>query len=41
MLGKDDVCFYLRPVPEGVWENKVTLRSMDRVSPTPLLMVVA
>jgi fermentation-respiration switch protein FrsA (DUF1100 family) len=47
------VQFYLSPVPEGVWENKVTVRStrwsrmyapgdfIDRVSPTPLLMVVA
>ncbi len=49
----DAVSFYLRPVPEGVWENKVTLRStrwarmytpgdfVERVSPTPLLMLVA
>ncbi|WNC95311.1 alpha/beta hydrolase (plasmid) [Paraburkholderia sp. FT54] len=49
----DAVSFYLRAVPEGVWENKVTVRSMrwsrmyspgeyvDRVSPTPLLMLVA
>ncbi|WP_266181384.1 alpha/beta hydrolase [Dyella humicola] len=49
----DVVSFYLRPVPEGVWENKVTVRStrwarmyspgdfVDRVSPTPLLMLVA
>jgi uncharacterized protein len=49
----DAVSFYLRPVPEGVWENKVTLRStrwsrmyapgtfIERVSPTPLLMLVA
>ena len=49
----DAVNFYLRPVPEGVWENKVTLRStrwarmytpgdfVERVSPTPLLMLVA
>jgi uncharacterized protein len=47
------VSFYLRPVPAGVWENKVTLRStrwarmyapgeyIERVSPTPLLMIVA
>ncbi|MGW1725893.1 alpha/beta hydrolase [Streptomyces sp. NPDC002306] len=45
--------FYLQPKPEGVWENKVTVRSsraarmyepgtwVTRVSPTPLLMVVA
>ncbi|MCQ8277380.1 alpha/beta fold hydrolase [Acetobacteraceae bacterium KSS8] len=49
----DAVSFYLQPVPEGVWENKVTVRStrwarmyspgdfVDRVSPTPLLMIVA
>jgi hypothetical protein len=49
----DEVSFYLRPVPDGVWENTVTLRStrwarmytpgefVERVSPTPLLMVVA
>jgi uncharacterized protein len=49
----DAVGFYLQPVPNGIWENKVTLRStrwarmyqpgafIERVSPTPLLMVVA
>ena len=49
----DAVAFYNQPVPEGVWENSVTLRSsraarmyepgtwVARVSPTPLLMVVA
>lgn len=49
----DAVSFYLRPVPDGVWENMLTLRStrwarmyspgefIDRVSPTPLLMLVA
>ena len=49
----DAVSFYLRPLPAGVWENKVTARStrwarmyapgdfIERVSPTPLLMVVA
>lgn len=49
----DAVSFYLRPVPDGVWENRLTLRStrwarmyspgefIDRVSPTPLLMLVA
>jgi dienelactone hydrolase len=49
----DAVDFYLRPVPKGVWENKVTVRStrwarmyapgefIERVSPTPLLMLVA
>lgn len=49
----DAVSFYLQQVPDGVWENKLTLRStrwarmyapgefIDRVSPTPLLMLVA
>jgi uncharacterized protein len=49
----DAVAFYNQPVPEGVWENAVTLRStraarmyepgtwVSRVSPTPLLMIVA
>ena len=49
----DSVAFYLQDVPPGKWENKATLRStrwartyepgiwVDRVSPTPLLMVVA
>jgi hypothetical protein len=49
----DAVSFYLRPVPAGVCENKVTVRStrwsrmyapgdfVERVSPTPFLMVVA
>lgn len=49
----DAVSFYLRPIPNGKWENKVTVRStrwarmyspgdfVDRVSPTPLLMLVA
>jgi uncharacterized protein len=50
---KDAIDFTLRPVPEGAWENTVTLRSSRlarmyepgafaaRVSPTPLLFVVA
>jgi cephalosporin-C deacetylase-like acetyl esterase len=50
---KEAIDFYLQPTPEGVWENKVTVRStraarmyepgiwVSRVSPTPLLMVVA
>ncbi|MEJ8810832.1 alpha/beta fold hydrolase [Variovorax ureilyticus] len=50
---KDAIDFYLQPVPEGAWENNVTVRStraarmyepghwIARVSPTPLLMVVA
>jgi fermentation-respiration switch protein FrsA (DUF1100 family) len=45
--------FYLQPIPAGRWENTVTLRStraarmyepgiwISRVSPTPLLLVVA
>jgi fermentation-respiration switch protein FrsA (DUF1100 family) len=48
----DAVAFYTQPVPEGVWENTMTLRStraarmyepgtwITRVSPTPLLMIV-
>jgi len=50
---KDAIAFYLRPLPEGVWKNDVTVRSgrlsrmydpgnwVTRVSPTPLLMIVA
>jgi fermentation-respiration switch protein FrsA (DUF1100 family) len=50
---KDAIDFYLQPIPEGLWENNVTVRStraarmyepghwVSRVSPTPLLMVVA
>jgi uncharacterized protein len=49
----DAVAFYLQDVPAGVWANEVTVRSthaattyepgsfVDRISPTPLLMVVA
>lgn len=49
----DSVSFFLQDIPSGIWENKVTLRStrwarmyhpglfVERVSPTPLLMVVA
>jgi hypothetical protein len=49
----DAVQFYLSPVPDGVWENRVTVRStrwsrmyapgdfVQRVSPTPLLILVA
>jgi fermentation-respiration switch protein FrsA (DUF1100 family) len=48
----DAVAFYNQPVPDGVWDNVVTLRStraarmyepgtrVVRVSPTPLLMIV-
>ncbi len=50
---RDAIDFMLRPVPEGVWENTVTLRSsrlarmyepgafVARVSPTPLMFIVA
>lgn len=50
---RDAIEFYLQPVPAGVWENQVTVRStraarmyepgawISRVSPTPLLLVVA
>ena len=49
----DAIGFYLQPLSEGVWRNEVTLRStrwarmyapvmwVDRVSPTPLLMMIA
>jgi dienelactone hydrolase len=49
---KDAIEFYLQPVPDGAWENSVTVRStraarmyepgtwIARVSPTPLLMIV-
>jgi dienelactone hydrolase len=49
----DAVAFYQQPLPAGVWENEITLRStraarmyepgrwIARVSPTPLLLVVA
>jgi uncharacterized protein len=49
---KDAVAFYTQPVPDGVWQNVMTVRSsraarmyepgtwISRVSPTPLLMVV-
>jgi hypothetical protein len=38
---KDALDFYLQPLPEGAWENNVTGQWIARVSPTPLLMVVA
>jgi uncharacterized protein len=50
---QDALDFFLQPIPEGLWKNEVTLRStraarmyepgawVSRVSPTPLLMVVA
>ena len=50
---QDAIDFYLQPIPEGLWKNEMTLRSTraarmyepgawaSRVSPTPLLMVVA
>lgn len=49
----DAINFYLQEVPEGVWENRVTVQSnrrarsydpghwVDRISPTPLMMLVA
>jgi fermentation-respiration switch protein FrsA (DUF1100 family) len=49
----DAVAFYQQPLPAGLWENEITLRStraarmyepgrwIARVSPTPLLLVVA
>ncbi|MDH6198323.1 fermentation-respiration switch protein FrsA (DUF1100 family) [Mycobacterium frederiksbergense] len=48
----DAIAFYQQPVPDGVWRNVMTVRSaraarmyepgtwIDRVSPTPLLMIV-
>ncbi|MEV5178127.1 alpha/beta hydrolase, partial [Streptomyces flaveolus] len=50
---QEAIDFYLQPKPDGVWENAVTVRStraarmyepgtwIARVSPTPLLLVVA
>jgi uncharacterized protein len=50
---QDAIDFYLRPVSAGLWDNEITLRAsraarmyepgawIARVSPTPLLMVVA
>ncbi|WP_204367757.1 MULTISPECIES: alpha/beta hydrolase [unclassified Afipia] len=50
---KDAIDFYLQPLPQGVWDNNITARStraarmyepgvwLPRVSPTPLLMIVA
>ena len=50
---KSAIAFYLQPVPPGAWTNEVTERSgrlarmyepgawIARVSPTPLLMIVA
>lgn len=47
------VSFYLQPLPDGAWENNVTIRStraarayepgtyITRISPTPLMMVIA
>jgi hypothetical protein len=51
--GKEALAFYLQPVPPGAWINEVTVRSgrlarmyepgawISRISPTPLLMIVA
>jgi uncharacterized protein len=50
---QDAIDFYLQPIPAGLWENEITLRStraarmyepenwISRVSPTPLLLIVA
>jgi uncharacterized protein len=50
---KDAIAFYLQPLPQRIWKNDVTVRSgrlsrmydpgnwVARVSPTPLLMIVA
>jgi uncharacterized protein len=50
---RDAISFYLQPLPPGAWTNDVTVRSgrlarmyepgawIGRVSPTPLLMIVA
>ncbi|MFF3256684.1 alpha/beta hydrolase [Actinacidiphila glaucinigra] len=50
---QEAIGFYLQPTPDGTWKNEVTVRStraarmyepgtwITRVSPTPLLMVVA
>jgi uncharacterized protein len=50
---RDAISFYLQPLPPGAWTNEVTIRSgrlarmyepgawIARVSPTPLLMIVA
>jgi len=50
---QDAIDFYLQPIPVGLWQNEITLRStraarmyepgiwITRVSPTPLLLVVA
>jgi fermentation-respiration switch protein FrsA (DUF1100 family) len=50
---QDAIDFYLQRIPEGIWKNEITLRStraacmyepgmwVSRVSPTPLLMVIA
>lgn len=50
---QDAIDFYLQPVPDGIWDNTITMRStraarmyepgpwLPRVSPTPILLVVA
>ncbi|WP_315743682.1 MULTISPECIES: alpha/beta hydrolase [unclassified Bradyrhizobium] len=50
---RDAIDFYLQPIPSGLWNNEITLRStrqarmyepgawIARVSPTPLLMIIA
>ncbi len=50
---QESIDFYLQAIPDGLWDNEITVRStraarmyepgvwITRVSPTPLLMVVA
>lgn len=50
---REAIDFYLQPIPDGIWANEMTVRStraarmygpgawIARVSPTPMLMVVA
>jgi hypothetical protein len=50
---QDTIDFFHQPIPPGIWENEVTIQSTrrarmyepgrwaGRVSPTPLLMIVA
>ena len=52
-IAKEAIDFYLQPTPVGGWENSITIRStraariyelgarLPRISPTPILMVVA
>lgn len=50
---QEAIDFYMQPLPDGLWENEITLRSIrkarmyepgnwiSRISPTPLLLIVA